>query len=395
MNKNPGKHQLSRRSFLTAISGLGVTSMVPVEPLKVFPTPAAESEFVGVGVGGHGANFTLHKKAFYFAGTNNYYLHYKTHLMIDDVFKNVVAMGLPAIRLWGFLDGQASDGVVMQPTPGIYPEAGYERFDYTVSKAASLGIKLVVVLVNNWNDFGGMNQYVTWFGVANHDDFYTNAKIKTAYKNYVQHFLQRKNRYTGRVMTEEPAIMAWELVNEPHCQSDITGNTLFEWVHEMSSFLKSIDGQHLVAVGDEGWYNVPGNADWAYAGSQGVDWLRLIALPTIDYGTVHLYPDDWKKNDTWAVQWIKDHIRDGHAAGKPVVLEEFGWRDQATRDAIYTQWTNTVYQAGGNGDQFWILTGLQDDGTLYRDYDGFRVTYPSSTTGVLSAHAAKMRSKRL
>jgi mannan endo-1,4-beta-mannosidase len=75
------------------------------------------------------------------------------------------------------------------------------------------------------------------------------------------------------------------------------------------------------------------------------------------------------------------------------VLEEYGWLDLTTRDGIYQSWTDTVYQSGGNGDQFWILTGLQDDGTLYPNYDGFRVTYPSSTASVLAAHAAQMNAK--
>lgn len=95
---------------------------------------------------------------------------------------------------------------------------------------------------------------------------------------------------------------------------------------------------------------------------------------------------------------ITDHIRDGHALGSPVVLEEFGWSlpgvaDEelaAVRDPIYTTWTAALEAADGDGSQFWILTGRQDDGTLYPNYDGYRVVYPSSTAAVLSAHARRM-----
>ncbi|HZR42202.1 MAG TPA: cellulase family glycosylhydrolase [Ktedonobacteraceae bacterium] len=379
----------TRRSFLrTAAAGLAATGAVLASPLLALADP-----FEPAFVGRRGSNFTLRDDLFYFAGTNNYYLHYQSHFMIDDVLKNAVAMGLPVIRLWGFLDGNPANGFVMQSSPGVYPEAGYERFDYTVSRAAQLGLKLVVVFVNNWNDFGGMNQYVSWFGASSHDEFYTNEQIKTAYKRYVQHFLHRTNRYTGRQMINEPAIMTWELANEPRCLSDPTGDTLFNWVREMSFFIKSMDHRHLVAVGDEGFYNIPGNPDFIYNGSQGDDWKRFISLPTIDYGTMHLYPDGWGKDEAWALQWIKNHIHDARAAGKPVVLEEYGWKDLTTRDTIYQTWLDTIYQEGGNGDQFWILTGLQDDGTLYPNYDGFRVTYPSSTASVISAHAAQMKAK--
>jgi mannan endo-1,4-beta-mannosidase len=393
MKENIGTCLTNRRLFLrtAAAVGLGTTGASLLSSFASMPVLAdgLEPDFVGR----RGPNFTLRDDVFYFAGTNNYYLHYNSHFMIDDVLNNAVAMGLAVVRLWGFLDGNASNGFVMQPTPGVYPEEGYERFDYTVWKAHQLGLKLVVALTNNWNDFGGMQQYVTWFGGTDHDEFYTNDQIKDAYKNYVRHFIHRKNRYTNRVLIEEPAIMTWELANEPRCQSDPTGNTLVNWAHEMSSFIKSMDWRHLVAVGDEGFFNNPGSTDYTYDGGSGVDWKRLVALPTIDYGTMHLYPQGWGKDQPWALQWINDHLHAAHAAHKPVVLEEYGWSDLTTRDAIYQTWLDTIYQGGGNGDQFWILTGLQDDGTLYPNYDGYRVTYPSSTASVISAHAAQMKAK--
>lgn len=383
----------TRREFMrnTAIVGVAATAGASLLG-QIMPTPAlADSRFDFVDT--CGSDFTLGNKTFYFGGTNNYYLHYKSHFMIDDVLQNAVAMGLGVVRLWGFLDGQASDGFVMQPQPGVYPEDGYERFDYTVWKASQLGLKLVVTLTNNWDAFGGMNQYVSWFGGTNHDDFYTKPEIKQAFKNYIHNFLHRHNHYTNRKMMDETAIMTWELANEPRCKSDKSGDTLVNWAHEMSEYIKDLDHRHLVAVGDEGFYNYPGDLDWTRNGYSGVDWKRLVALPGIDYGTLHFYPNDWGKDADWAVQWIQDHIQDGHAAGKPVVVEEFGWRDLATRDEIYRRWTDTVYQTGGNGDQFWILTGLQDDGTLYPNYDGYRVTNPSSTASVLAAHAAQMKAK--
>jgi len=340
-----------------------------------------------------GAEFMLGGSKFYFAGTNNYYFHYKSAKMVDDVLDDMAAMNLKVLRIWGFMDGEGSDGVAMQTSPGVFEESGFKKLDYAVYRAGQLGIKLVIPFTNNWNDFGGMNQYVKWFNAASHDDFYTNASIKTAYKNYINFMLNRVNTYTGVKYKDDPAIMTWELANEPRNQSDKTGNTLLNWADEMSTYVRSLDANHLIAVGDEGFYNEPSNPSYPYQGGEGVDWKRLTALPNVSYGTMHLYPDHWNTTADWGTQWIKDHIRDGKTIGKPVVLEEFGFKDPATRNQVYTTWLGAVADNGGAGSQFWLLTGINDDGTLYADYDGFRVTYPSALATVISNHAAVMNAK--
>lgn len=47
-------------------------------------------------------------------------------------------------------------------------------------------------------------------GSANHDVFYTDAGVQTAYKNYIKTFV---GRYVN-----EPGILGWELANEPRCK---------------------------------------------------------------------------------------------------------------------------------------------------------------------------------
>ncbi len=45
---------------------------------------------------------------------------------------------------------------------------------------------------------------------------------------------------------------------------------------------------------------------------------------------------------------------------------------------------------GGDGWNFWLLTGIQDDGQLYPDFDGFRIVTPSSTATLLASAAQQM-----
>lgn len=60
-----------------------------------------------------------------------------------------------------------------------------------VSEAKKYGIYLILSLINNYKDYGGIAQYVNWaknggFQVDNEDDFYTNEVVKGYYKNHVE-----------------------------------------------------------------------------------------------------------------------------------------------------------------------------------------------------------------
>lgn len=63
--------------------------------------------------------------------------------------------------------------------------------DFVVSEAGKYGIKLILSLVNNYENFGGRKQYVDWArsqgqNVASDDDFFTNSVIKGYYKNHIK-----------------------------------------------------------------------------------------------------------------------------------------------------------------------------------------------------------------
>jgi mannan endo-1,4-beta-mannosidase len=389
----------TRRQFLGRAGAAGVAFGSAF--LATGRSAAADATGTTPGTGGRHRHFvTARRGRFYvgqqpwrFSGTNTYYLHYKSHFMIDDALGAAAAMGLRVIRVDTFMDGAGQEGVALQPEPFSYDEESFDRIDYSVWKAGQLGLRLVVTLTNNWPDFGGIPQYATWFD-AEHDDFFRRTDIKDCYRAWVRHVLKRRNRYTGMPNTQDPTVMTWELANEPRCQSDKSGDTLVEWADEMSRLVKSLAPSQLVAVGDEGFYGIPGHESYPYSDWEGVAWKRLTALPAVDYGTVHLYPEAWGQAPGWGEPWIRDHIRDGRKLGKPVVIEEYGIGDQTVRDALYAAWTGAVEEEGGAGDQFWLLTGLQDDGTLYPDYDGLRITYPSATATLLAEHAARMAAKR-
>ncbi len=354
--------------------------------------------------------FTLANQPFYFAGSNTYYLIYKSKFMVDAVLDGAKSLGLRVIRTWGFLDMGSLDGSVASvdppgPKEGVYfqywgPESekpvyndgatGLEHLDYAIYAAGQRGLKVILPLVNNWTDFGGVDQYVTWYALTSHNDFFADLNARQAYKKWVEHVLDRTNVYTHTKYRDDSTIMAWELINEPRCIGDRV--SLLSWVAEMSRFIKQIDPVHLVAVGDEGFFNRSLSTDWTYNGSQGVDFEAFLGLSTIDFGTFHLYPDGFGKSGDFAAYWIDDHLAAGFRAGKPVVLTEYGSKDQATRDSVYQSWLNRIYAQAGAGDLFWMLASEQDDGSLYPDFDGYTV-YSRSAPASIRAHADAMAAR--
>jgi mannan endo-1,4-beta-mannosidase len=410
----------TRRSLLTGtVAGaVGLAALAGAAPADATTVSRRPRSFVTA----HGGQFLHDGKPFRFGGTNTYYLHQQSHYMIDNALGDAAALGLPVVRAWAFADG-ADQPSALQPQPFVYDEAAFDSLDYAVHRAGQLGIRLVLALVNNWPDYGGMQQYVQWFlGLpndtfgdgTNHDLFYSTPAIKKCYRAYARFVIRRRNRYTGLRYNEDPTIMTFELANEPRSRSDKTGTHLLAWVTEMSAYVRSLAPRQLVAVGDEGFYGDPNNFDYPYSTFEGDQWRKFVALPTVDYGTVHLYPQAWGETPaskpgtdpvTWGTQWINDHIADGRRLGKPVVVEEFGLAinpgqgiaDTAARDAGYRAWTSTVESSGGAGDQFWLLTSRVDDGSYYPDFDGYRIYWdnepsnPSNSTAhLLAAHARTM-----
>ncbi len=370
------------------------------------------------------AHFVLEGKPFCFAGSNNYYVTYKSRRMVDDVLTSARDMKLKVMRCWGYIDRGSLDGRVPHRNgdgtqDGVYfqywdthnqrpaynenPDTGLPRLDYVLHKARQLSLRITLVLTNNWKDFGGMDQYLLWYGLAKHHEFYTDPRVKQAYKDWARHLIERVNTIDGVPYVEDPAIFAWELANEPRTRNyeeyDAPGwtkDTITDWAKEMSAHVKSLDPNHMVAVGDEGLMTRPGGPSF-YDGADGVDHEALLGLPQVDFGTFHLYPDHWGQGLRFGNQWVSDHIVAARKAGKPTVLEEYGvviQRDEQQaivggwdrREVAYRNWNELMLKQGGAGSMFWLLSGIDDTKGLYPDYDTFTVYRGDRTHQLLSSY---------
>ena len=85
---------------------------------------------------------------------------------------------------------------------------GLQLLDSAVQKAEDQGIKYIVCLTNNWNDFGGMPTYVNNLvsNGASQTNFYNNPIVVDQFKAYVTAIVSR--------YSNSSAIFAWELANE-------------------------------------------------------------------------------------------------------------------------------------------------------------------------------------
>ena len=447
---------MSRFSAALAAAAMAV-SIVPFADISAYAEYAAAHPegFVYA----DGSKFMCDGSPYYYGGTNCYYLTYKSKSEVKNVFDDASKMGLKVIRIWGNLDVGKKTGKIDSQSghevfegnndgtgekDGVYfqywddeadkpvvneGEDGLRRLDYIIKQAEEHDMKLVITFTNYWEAFGGMGQYVKWYqmsqgkSVGNSKvdekdtcDFYTNETIKGWYKDYIKTLLNHTNYYTGEKLMDSEAVFSWELSNEPRCTVDefCKDDILYNWAKEMSAYVKSIDPYHMVSVGDEGFYNLgyqeAAKQDLpsaAYSGYYGVDFNKLMTIDTVDFGTPHMYVDQWGFDlGDDDLEWIKRHAQTTSSADKPVIFEEFGLTDKTKRDAAYSVWLDIVtgdYYEGVEyqGFNYWMIASYLDDGTLYQDYDGYTVYGPGgvdktdSTRTLMMNAAAKMEKKNI
>lgn len=346
---------------------------VPSATTSKKPVPTGSSSFVKA----DGLKFNIDGETKYFAGTNAYWLPFLTNdADVDSVMDNLQKAGLKILRTWGFNDvnSKPSSGTVYfqlhDPSTGTTTintgADGLQRLDYVVSAAEKRGIKLLIPLVNNWDDYGGMNAYVKAYG-GSKTEWYTNSKIQSVYQAYIKAVVSRYR--------DSPAIMAWELSNEARCQGCST-DVIYNWAAKTSAYIKSLDPNHMVATGDEGMgVTVDSDGSYPYSTYEGSDFAKNLAAPDIDFGVFHLYTEDWGiKDNSWGNGWVTSHAKVCKAAGKPCLFEEYGLKDDHCSASL--TWQKTSVSSGMAADLFWQYGQTLSTGPSPNDH--FTIYYGTS-----------------
>ena len=361
---------------------------MPIVPFRTdsWPEDASEKGMVKVS----GREFMLDGQPYRYVGTNLWYAPIlastgeggnRDRLIAE--LDSLQAIGVDNLRILAGGDGDRYIASHIWPTlqkqPGVYDEKLLEGLDWLLAELERRQMKAVLYLNNAWEWSGGYGTYLEWAGQGaapvplrdGYDKymkfasrFITDKKAQALFANHVRNIVGRVNSVTGKPYSESPAIMSWQIGNEPRCFDPANKEAFRQWLVESARLIKSIDPNHLVSVGSEGMHGCEEDIQL---------WADIHNDPAIDYGTIHIWPYNWGwiKPETMAADVDKacantrDYIRDHRRlSAKPLVLEEFGFpRDNMaieigtptdSRDRYYRY----VFDLTGGSDPEATLSGV-------------------------------------
>lgn len=266
---------------------------------------------------------------------------------LERELDSLEAIGVNNLRI--LVGGDGEEGIpshispVLQTDPGQYNDTLLRGLDYLLTRLEAHNMKAVLYLNNAWEWSGGYGAYLEWAGagkapvpvVDGWDKYQTyisqfvhNDSAKQLAYNHIRNIVGRTNSITGKPYKDSPAIMTWEIANEPRAfgEDSLSKARLEDYILTSARIIKEIDPNHLVSTGSEGLYGCERDLDL---------WERIHQAPEIDYAILHLWPYNWQWVDSattvsgvdsaWmkSKEYIEKHIN--ASKGKPIVLEEFGY----------------------------------------------------------------------
>lgn len=244
--------------------------------------------------------------------------------------------------------------VALQPQQGVYNETVFKALDYIIARASHYGIRLILTFGNEWDSADSKINYLEWGNATdNTNEFFTSTAIQNYYMDHITTMVNRNNTYTGVQYKNDPTIFAWNLMNEVRCECfPVTlypayptnaeclpscADALDAWVQMMANHTHSIDTNHLVTIGYEGFWgeydaDVQYNPGNGWAGITGQNFSQNVAHDEIDFAEIHFWPDLWFADQqnintdvtTFLTNWFNQHAAVAHSLNKPLLLEEFG-----------------------------------------------------------------------
>ena len=347
---------------------------------------SAQTGFVKVKDG----HFIRHGQPYYYVGTNFWYGAILgsegqggDRKRLCSELDKMKSLGIDNLRILVGSDGKRGVKTKVEPTlqeaPGVYNDTILAGLDYLLMQMEKRNMVAVLYLNNSWEWSGGYGYYLEQAGMGkaprpNEDGYpaFMNFVAKYAscekahqlFYDYVRFIIGRTNRYTHRRYVDDPAIMSWQIGNEPRAFSKEALPAFEHWLAEASSLIRSLDSNHLISIGSEGSWGCENDI---------ACYERICADKNVDYCNIHLWPYNW----SWARQdhlvedlgvsckntkeYINQHLDVCARIKKPLVMEEFGY----PRDGFsFTPGSSTV----GRDGYYQYVFGLVADNAEKGEY---------------------------
>lgn len=291
-----------------------------------------------------------------------------------------------ALRVWAFQKfttyNSATDTV------------DFSQIDRVVEKAKRNGIKLIMTLDNNFqactenlelyqcpgDRTPGRKKHV-WYGpdiAQNQQNGISGYGYRTwkagVSPNFGYDYPLTYRDYVQRIVTRyknEPTILMWELMNEiepeavvsdkpydvpdgvndANCQKIFSLDGFYNFAVDMSQLVKSIDPNHLVALG------TIGNGWWSQNNYE--PYRTIFSIPTIDILDSHTYSPVNNATESKHSPWVDANLAIANSLQKPHIIGESGIKvptNSATIENRANQFDiliDAYFRLGGDGYSIW------------------------------------------
>jgi mannan endo-1,4-beta-mannosidase len=249
---------------------------------------------------------------------------------VRDVFSQALMLGRPFLRTNAFMDG-SDNPARLRGDDGMVREEGLQALDALLAEAERMHVRLLLVLENNWPDYGGAQAVIDAIAPGEGlpaDAFWSDPRAIAAQRAMISAIVGRTNSITGEPYAADPSVFAWELANEPRC-SDVRfcdPRTLPNWAKVMGDQVREAGAMQPVAWGGAG-----------YRGEFGEDLAAIAASGAVDLLTLHVYARRLPALDPFtrdaqlraaidgATTVMRDRAELATRVGMPLLVEELGY----------------------------------------------------------------------
>lgn len=184
---------------------------------------------------------------------------------IDEDVRHLRRLGVDYIRVHVF-DTQCSDD-----EGGIVDTVHLDLLDYLVNRLAQEGLYAVITPIAWWNAKGeGAYGFSSRWKM---EEMTSDPRAIRAQCRFLGEFAARANRYSGRRYADDPAVLAFELINEPRYKKGLSDAAVTSYVDALVAAIRASGTAKPI------FYNSWQGRDAAVAASS-VDGLTGSAYPT-------------------------------------------------------------------------------------------------------------------